>query len=59
MEQRDAALRAAKMLAKSLPDSELDLAREVWGNTNANVVQHWRDELLRALTAPEATGGET
>ena len=41
-----------------LPDGELDLAREVWGNTNVAVITHWRDELLAiiARAAPPADG---
>ena len=40
---------AVRALALSLPDSELDLAREVWGHTNVAVVVHWRDKVLNAL----------
>lgn len=40
---------AARKLAAELPDFALDYTREVWGNTNTAVVQHWRDELLAAL----------
>ena len=40
---------ASRSLALSLPDSEMDLAREVWGNTNVAVVIHWRDKVLSAL----------
>ncbi len=47
--QRDGLLKKANMLALSLPDSELNLAREVWGNTNVAVVAHWRDELKAAI----------
>ena len=40
---------ASRGLALSLPDSELDLAREVWGHTNVAVVTHWRDKVLATL----------
>ena len=41
-----ATLHAATMLAKSLPDTILDEARELWGNTNVTVIKHWRDGVL-------------
>lgn len=40
---------ASRRLALSLPNSELDLAREAWGHTNVGVVIHWRDRVLAAL----------
>ncbi len=54
-------LELARMLALNLPDYELDLAREVWGNTNVAVITHWRDELLAiiALAAPPAGADAT
>ena len=62
--EREAApdlLEYGRMLALDLPDGELDLAREVWGNTNVAVVTHWRDKLLAiiALAAPPAGADAT
>ena len=36
---------AARHLVNELPESEIDLAREVWGNTNANCVLNHKNEL--------------
>jgi hypothetical protein len=42
---------AGRNLVNSLPTYELDLARKVWGNTNVNIVEKYRDELAVALKA--------
>ncbi|GEM_PF-3789187 len=39
----------ALSLARNLPDCTIDWARAGIGNSNANVIQHWRDELMAAL----------
>ena len=36
---------AAKSLMLNLPDFILDELRDLWGNTNVNVVQHWEPPL--------------
>ena len=47
---------AARMLARSaaLSDRELDVVRQEWGNTNVEVLRHWRDRTLDTLAAFEA-----
>ena len=48
-----ALVEAARMLARSaaLSDRELDVVRQEWGNTNVEVLRHWRDRTLDALAA--------
>lgn len=60
-EERDGLHEAGRRLAGVLPTDEIDLAREVWGNTNANCVQLRVDELKAVLDqidlAREDAGG--
>jgi len=51
-----ALVEAARMLARSaaLSDRELDVVRQEWGNTNVEVLRHWRDRTLDTLAAFEA-----
>ncbi len=47
---------AARLLAKSLSGGMLAAIQAEWGNTNAAVLEHWRDEVLRLL--PPLVSGE-
>lgn len=49
-------VQAAEQLAKNLPDTEIQLAREAWGNTNARIVEDAMTELRKRLAALE--GGQ-
>ena len=43
-------LRAAlKNLINHLPESEIELAREVWGNTNTRLILEYREEARQIL----------
>jgi hypothetical protein len=44
---------AATLLAKSITDEMIDSLRADYGNTNAAVLLHWRDETLKALAGPD------
>ena len=46
----DEMMYAAKMLSLSLTDEMLETLRLEWGNTNAAVLRHWRDEVIRVLS---------
>jgi hypothetical protein len=43
--------RLALMLINQLPESEIELAREVWGNTNTQIILAARRALAEALKA--------
>ena len=40
---------ASRGLVNNLPELEIEVAREAWGNTNTNVILHWRNQVLKAL----------
>lgn len=40
---------AAKDLIHHLPEDEIELAREVWGNTNTNLVINYRKQLAEVV----------
>ena len=47
--ERDRLRLAARRLLNNLPDSEIELAREAWGNTNTRIIKDHRDALAAAL----------
>ena len=47
--ERDALKVAAKKLLNEMPESEIELIREVWGNTNTRILLERRSELAAAL----------
>ena len=48
----NAQLRAAlENLINHLPESEIELAREEWGNTNTRLILEYREEARQALAA--------
>jgi hypothetical protein len=52
LEQKVAQLQAAlKNLINHLPESEIELAREVWGNTNTRLILEYREEARQKLAA--------
>ena len=48
-------LKTCSNLVKNLPESEVELAREVWGNTNTRLIN---DAILQAKFALAAAEGE-
>jgi len=52
LERQNAQLRAAlENLINHLPESEIELAREVWGNTNTRLILEYREEARQELAA--------
>ena len=47
-------LSALVSLINSMPESEIDIARECIGHTNASVWLHWRDNALAAISLATA-----
>lgn len=47
--QLDALKQAAKDLIQNLPESEIELARDIWGHTNTNLVVNYRLQLAELL----------
>lgn len=55
VKERNELLTALTCLTNAIPESEIEIARECWGNTNTNVVLHWRGEALKVI---DAAGGD-
>ena len=51
--ERDALKEASRDFLYSLPEEEILLAREVWGNTNTRIVLEKRNQLAIALKGDE------
>ena len=52
LRKENAQLRAAlENLVNHLPESEIELAREVWGNTNTRLILEYREEARQVLAA--------